>query len=167
MPVNPCSIRWYLFKIGDRHYIISRLKDFLHLRPYLKNKPLISFDFDVALQTSLAEFQKYHRLKITNGTLNEETWAAVGKEMSDAQFQQICAGHPTLEYLLCGQVEQVSCPKSTNANCLVNCVVGATEIAGTFSIAQFFLPERQATNGTRRRSRDFTRQHETSRCHHY
>lgn len=149
MPVNPCTIRWYLFKLKHRHYIISRLREFLRLRPYLKNKPPVSFDFDAALQTSLAEFQTYHRLKVTDGTLNEETWAAVGAEMTDGEFQQISAGHPTLEFLLRGQTAKIGCPQSTNANCLVNCVVGATEIAGLYSVTDFYYP-----NGKRRMGHD-------------
>lgn len=163
MPVNPCTIRWYLFKLKDRHYIISRLREFLRFRPYLKNKPPVSFDFDAALQTSLAEFQIYHRLKVTDGTLNEETWAAVGKEMSEAEFQQISAGHPTLEYLLRGQGAKASCPTSTNANCLVNCVVGATEIAGLFSVAQFVYPngkKRMGHDGVHAISPDNTKHHD-------
>ena len=145
MPINPCSIRWYLFKLRDRHYIISRLREFLRFRPYLRNKPPLSFDFDAVLQTSLAEFQTYHRLKVTDGTLNEETWAAVGAEMTDVEFQLISTAHPTLEYLLRGETAKLSCPQSTNANCLVNCIVGATEIAGLFQVSPTVYP-----NGKRR-----------------
>ena len=126
MPVNPCSVQWYLFKLKARHYIISRLREFLRFRLYLKSKPPVSFDFDGALQTSLVEFQTYHRLKVTDRTLNEETWAAVGAEMTDVEFQLISAAHPTLEYLLRGETAKLSCPQSTNGNCLVT--FGASEL---------------------------------------
>lgn len=81
--------------------------------------------------------------------MNEETWAAVGAEMTDVEFQLISAAHPTLQYLLRGETAKRSCPQSTNANCLVNCVVGATEIAGLYSVVDFYYP-----NGKRRMGHD-------------
>ena len=127
MPVNPCSVQWYLFKLKARHYIISRLREFLRFRLYLKSKPPVSFDFDGALQTSLVEFQTYHRLKVTDRTLNEETWAAVGAEMTDVEFQLIFRRLIRRWNIYCVvKLLNLAVRKDTNGNCLVT--FGASEL---------------------------------------
>lgn len=92
----------YYFKLGDKSAIIFGLKKFLDSRNYLKIKNTSTYIFDEKFQTSLAEFQNYHKLKQTDGLLNAETYAQFGTSMNDVQVDQIALRDPLLKRLLLG-----------------------------------------------------------------
>ena len=54
------------------------------------------------MQSSIAEFQKYHRLKTRNGSLDAETYKQIGNELTDAQVSIISLHSPGLKQLLYG-----------------------------------------------------------------
>lgn len=94
--------RHYLFEVGSSDILLFHLKEFLRSRPYLKNRPTRTSVFDASLQAALAEYQRYKRLRVADGTFNAETYAAIGGEMSAVQVGLISTGAPGFQYLLRG-----------------------------------------------------------------
>lgn len=93
----------YFFKPGSRSPIIFNLKKiFFKTRPYLKTKNTTNDIFDDAFAASIMEFQQYNRLKIQDGSLNEETYAQIGREMSEMDVEMISFRNPKLRQLLYG-----------------------------------------------------------------
>lgn len=88
----------YFFKIGSRNPIIYKLKRvFFNTRPYLKIKNTATEVFDDVFRNSIAEFQQYYRLNIQDGSLNEETYSQIGKELSDVSIDMISFNAPNFE----------------------------------------------------------------------
>lgn len=79
----------YFFVIGFQSPIILKLKEFFGSRLYLKYQNNRTNIFDDELQTIILQYQNYHRLKLQSGFLNEETYAQIGKEMSEVQIDQM------------------------------------------------------------------------------
>lgn len=78
----------YFFKPDSRNPLILKLKkDFFNTRPYLKIKNTITDVFDGVFGSSITEFQQYHRLKIQDGSLNEETYAQIDSKISEVQIE--------------------------------------------------------------------------------
>ena len=92
----------YFFKLGDTHPVIPKLKEFFNSRPYLRSKNNKLPVFDTGIQAAIAEFQKYHRLQTQDGSLDEETYDQIGKEMLDVQIDIVSTGDPVLRKLLYG-----------------------------------------------------------------
>ena len=92
----------YFFRMGDKNIIISKLKQFFNSRSYLKNKNDKTTVFNEQLQTTITEYQVYHRLRLQGGVLNEEVYAQIGEEMLDVQIDIISLNHPDLRKLLYG-----------------------------------------------------------------
>lgn len=92
----------YFFKVGDRHAIIGKLKEFFNSRPYIKTKTDKTLVFTEQFHATIAEYQKYHNLKLQGGVLNEEVYAQIGKEMMDYQIDLISVNAPELRKLLYG-----------------------------------------------------------------
>lgn len=80
------EIQRYMFQFGSRDILLFHLKNFLRSRPYILSNLNGQAIFDTSLQTALAEYQRHHRLSVADGTLNKETYAAIGKEMSITQI---------------------------------------------------------------------------------
>ena len=91
----------FFFQPNSKHITLFHLKQFLNSRPYL-NSGSNSDVFDSQFQSSLTNFQTYHRLKIQDGTLNAETYAQIGSEMSSAHINIISVHSQMLKYLLYG-----------------------------------------------------------------
>lgn len=90
------------FTVGSQNTAIFHLKQFFDSRSYLRNKNSRAPAFDVQFQTVIAEYQRYHRLRIQDGSLNAETYARIGREMSHFQIDTTSIGHPILKKLLFG-----------------------------------------------------------------
>lgn len=88
----------YFPAIGQSNSILIYLKQFMNARSYLKARSDNTPIFDAQLQFQLTEFQRYHHLKTQNGFLNEETYAQIGKEMSDIQIDMLSLHFPISRY---------------------------------------------------------------------
>lgn len=86
---DSCALQYYYFQLGERNGIIEKIKNFIRSRKYLKNKPSLSNIYDISLLESLKEFQRYKKLQIIDGSFNDETYAALGSEMSELQISSI------------------------------------------------------------------------------
>ena len=84
-----CALQFYFFQLGERNQMIGKLKDFLRSLNYLKIKPSHGIIFDNSLLLALREFQHYNHLRVTDGYFNDETYLALGKEMSPAQLSEV------------------------------------------------------------------------------
>lgn len=84
-----CALQFYNFQLGERNEMIGKIKDFLRTLKYLKNKPSKGIIFDTSLLATLTEFQRYKKLRFTDGAFNDETYAALGKEMTPKQIIEI------------------------------------------------------------------------------
>ena len=82
---------------------VFQLKDFLSSRPYLKSRFNRNSVFNTPFQPLLAEFQQYKKLKIINGELTNETFRALGEEMSPMQMEMATMFNPELKYLFIGE----------------------------------------------------------------
>lgn len=98
----PIDYSKYFFKLGSRSPIIVRLKKTLNTFPYLTAKNNTTDFFDSQLESSLAEYQKYHRLKVQDGSLNQETYLQLGNDLSDVQIDMISLHYPDLNKLFYG-----------------------------------------------------------------
>lgn len=101
-----CGIEFYFFQLGERNSIIGKLKDYLRSLSYLKNKPTKGIIFDASLKAALTEFQRHKRLPVMDGSLNLETYAALGKEMTPQQIKHFAYNDlvpDTMKWLLSGQ----------------------------------------------------------------
>lgn len=92
----------YYFKLGDKSAIILGLKKALDSLPYLEAKNTRTYIFDAELQTSLAEFQTYWKLKQTDGSLNAETYAKLGRKINEVVVDQLTLRDPILKKLFYG-----------------------------------------------------------------
>lgn len=88
MDIN-CGLQYYYFGVGERNEQIGKLKDFLRSLNYLKIKPSMGIIFDASLLSTLIEFQRYKNLKVTDGSFNDETYAALGREMTPEQMKKV------------------------------------------------------------------------------
>ena len=112
-----CALQFYYFILGERNDQIGKLKDFLRSLSYLTNKPSLGiiFDtnkpslgiiFDNTLLLTLTEFQRSKHLQTTDGSFNDETYAALGKEMTPEQKRIVIYNDPQqgmLKWLLEGK----------------------------------------------------------------
>ena len=87
--MDSCALQFYNFQLGERNEMIGKIKDFLRTLRFLKNKPSRSIIFDASLLSTLMEFQRYKHLQVTDGYFNEDTYAALGEEMSPEQISNI------------------------------------------------------------------------------
>lgn len=103
---NSCALQYYYFQLGERNQIIEKIKNFLRSRNYLKIKPNLGIIYDISLLESLKEFQRYKKLKIIDGSFNDETYTALGAEMSQTQIsaiQNVDAQAEVISWLLRGK----------------------------------------------------------------
>lgn len=103
---NSCALQYYYFQLGERNQIIEKIKFFLRSRRYLKIKPSHNNIYDVSLLESLKEFQRYKRLQITDGSFNDETYTALGSEMSESEIvaiRRVENATPVIDWLLSGK----------------------------------------------------------------
>ena len=92
----------YFFAPGSRSPVILNLKKYLNTLTYIRTKNKLTDFFDPQMQTSLAEYQKYHRLIKQDGSLNAETYMQFGKTMSDVQIDMYSLNQPDLNKLFYG-----------------------------------------------------------------
>lgn len=82
---DSCALQYYYFHLWERNPIIEYLKNVLRTFNYLSNKPTVGNIFDLSLQNTLREFQRYKQLQVT-GFFNDETYAAIGVEMGEKRI---------------------------------------------------------------------------------
>lgn len=77
----------YMFKIGSVHSSVRIIKDFLNAHPRVRCSLKPNDNFNVETQAALAQYQSFKQLKVKDDSLNPETYAAIGSEMSPIQLQ--------------------------------------------------------------------------------
>lgn len=98
--VSSMSVVDRMFAEGDKHPAVLHLKKFLNWLPYLRAKNTLTTTFDAELKTSLSNFQTYHRLTVTDGSLNNETYSKIGAEMTDPYLIIVTTNDTVFERLL-------------------------------------------------------------------
>lgn len=156
--MDSCAIRYYMFKPGDRNTVIAALKRFLQSRVYLKTglKLTRTAEFDAPLQATLAEFQKYKKLSATDGTLNKETYAALGKEMTAVQLRTVSTNHPSLKYLLMDGARDAMHPEMERGTLVEKSNGNPADEQADRELARLFTKDRivRAVSGIRAADRD-------------
>ena len=82
----------YFFKNGDRHFVVDKLREFLYSRWYLTTVPkhkVCSAVFDSSLTTMITEYQRYHRLRPNNSTVNLNTLLSANSILNESTYEQI------------------------------------------------------------------------------
>lgn len=92
----------YYFRLGDKNYIILRLKKFLNQYSFVKIKNNLTDTFDKTLQAALSDYQTFRKLKQQDGSLNAEVYSELGSNMTSAEIDQIALRDPVLKKLLYG-----------------------------------------------------------------
>lgn len=87
----------YYFKLGDKNYIILRLKKFLNQYGFVKIKNKLTDVFDQTFQNTLSDYQKLRNLKQQDGSLNAEVYAQIGINMTTAEVNQVSLRDPILK----------------------------------------------------------------------
>lgn len=100
--------RRYEFKEGDRHVAVWEIKQFLHHHPQVVGRPQRGDLFDAETRLALVEFQKLARLRTTDGSLDEETYRAIGRAMSQGEREAAAFRDATLGVLLTGATRTVN-----------------------------------------------------------
>lgn len=95
----------YLFKPGNNNRVILEIKRFLQDHPCVKCDLKRDGVLDSPTQAALTSFQKLKRLRVQDGTLNFETYAAIGAEMYPPRRELITLHDPVFRQLLQGNVQ--------------------------------------------------------------
>ena len=98
--MNQWEMQKYQLSNGSRGQSVRVVKQLLHLNPHNSYQTDRTDVFDSKLQTAIVEFQRTARLLRSDGTLDAETWAALGKSLLPTQINILSIHDPNLRYLL-------------------------------------------------------------------
>ena len=105
--MNPHQLQPFMFTVGIRHTAVRIVKEFLNTHPRVPVFNLLLDDnFDLRTQSALAAYQNIKRLPVTDGTMDAETWAAVGTDLNPAKAQIVLVQQPLLRNLFNSRSEE-------------------------------------------------------------
>lgn len=98
------ELRKYRLAIGDRGRSVRVVKELLHCDSRIPYKANSDDRFDRELQAAVAKFQTTVYLRNRSGTVDEETWRALGKNQLKEKLRFLAYRDATLFHLLRGSV---------------------------------------------------------------
>ena len=102
--MNQWELQKYQLTVNSRGQVVRVVKQLLHSNPRNSYRMDGTDIFDVKLQSAVAEFQRTSRLQNTNGTLDAQTWAALGANMLPAQINIASLHDSNIGALLAGRL---------------------------------------------------------------
>ena len=100
--MNQWELQKYHLTTNSRGQVVRVVKQLLHSNPRNSYQMNGTDIFDTELQSAVAEFQRTLRLPNTSGTLDSETWAALGANMLPAQINIVSLHDSNIRVLLDG-----------------------------------------------------------------
>lgn len=87
--MNQWESQKYQLSVGSRGQIVRVVKQLLHENPRTNYQKDGTDFFDSKLQSAVAQFQQVSRFGNADGSLDVETWAALGKTVSDIRLYHL------------------------------------------------------------------------------
>lgn len=112
------ELQRYELKLGSRGQAVRVVKELLHNHPRVSYQKDGADLYDAKLVAAVAAFQKMSRLQVTDGAMNKETWAALGKGQTDLRLKHLTPNDPVLYRLLKGDFQEQS---ASGRNFLIVC----------------------------------------------
>lgn len=90
-----------MFSVESKNPAVRIVKEFLNAHPHVRNFNLpLNYNFDTQTQAALAEYQRYRKLSSIDGSMNAETWKAIGSDMHPAQIEIVSTHAAAVRWLL-------------------------------------------------------------------
>ncbi len=102
--MNQRELQKYQLIANSRGQVVRVVKQLLHSNPRNSYRMDGTDIFDIKLQSAIAEFQRAARLPNTSGTLDTQTWAALGANMLPAQISILSVHDSNIHSLLSGKL---------------------------------------------------------------
>lgn len=98
--MNKWELQKYELSVNKRGQVVRVVKELLHRNPRSNYHTDGTDVFDTKLYLAVVEFQQTARLRNTNGSVDKETWAALGIGLQPAQIDIISIHDSKLRLLL-------------------------------------------------------------------